>query len=305
MQFSRGSIGTYMGVGGVIITARVGEPRFEYDPVTGDNLGLLIESSTTNTAASSNFEFWPVFKGALPSEDGATKTFETGLVGAFESSYLFTTVDRTITDVHISNPNGTALLQTNDIASVFCKLKTAVGTPPTIFLRNQTAPSSAHLDLNTLTAVASGTQWTDAGFMDCGNGWYRLYARYIGTATTAARVQVGLNGTIGSIPLNGTAIYINGIQFEAGTSTLTSYILNNSFSTYTTRAADTLTLPTSGLITSSGGIILTESSISRDAAAAAPNRRVFSINNFSSSNETQLIIPREDSGGARLVIRSP
>lgn len=47
-SYGRASIGTYFGSDGLLKTAAVNEPRFEYDPVTKLPLGLLIEPARTN-----------------------------------------------------------------------------------------------------------------------------------------------------------------------------------------------------------------------------------------------------------------
>lgn len=54
LDFTRGSEATYIGPDGLIQTAAVDEPRFTYDPETGEALGLLIEEQRTrlNTIAA-------------------------------------------------------------------------------------------------------------------------------------------------------------------------------------------------------------------------------------------------------------
>ncbi len=47
-EFTRSSIGTYVDVNGMIRTAGVDEPRYSYDPITKEHLGILIEQSTMN-----------------------------------------------------------------------------------------------------------------------------------------------------------------------------------------------------------------------------------------------------------------
>jgi len=49
-QFTRNTIGTYVDSNGIIQTATAGEPRYTYDPLTGEELGLLVEESRTNYA---------------------------------------------------------------------------------------------------------------------------------------------------------------------------------------------------------------------------------------------------------------
>lgn len=46
--FSRASEATYVDGGGITQTAAAGEPRFNYDPETGEFLGLLLEKSSRN-----------------------------------------------------------------------------------------------------------------------------------------------------------------------------------------------------------------------------------------------------------------
>jgi|GEM_PF-6328881 len=53
-SFSRPSIGTFFNSSGVLITASSGTPRFDYDPVTVQAKGLLIEDTRTNVVRNSN-----------------------------------------------------------------------------------------------------------------------------------------------------------------------------------------------------------------------------------------------------------
>jgi hypothetical protein len=47
-SYTRNSSGTYVGSDGLIKTAAVNEPRFEFDAVTGEYKGLLVEEARTN-----------------------------------------------------------------------------------------------------------------------------------------------------------------------------------------------------------------------------------------------------------------
>jgi hypothetical protein len=51
--FTRASTATYRNLSGVLTTAAVDEPRIDYDPVTGDCLGLLIEETRINDLLNS------------------------------------------------------------------------------------------------------------------------------------------------------------------------------------------------------------------------------------------------------------
>jgi len=49
VTFTRSTTGTYYNSNGVLSTATINTPRFDYNPVTKVPLGLLIEQSSTNT----------------------------------------------------------------------------------------------------------------------------------------------------------------------------------------------------------------------------------------------------------------
>ena len=55
LQFTRNTIGTYVDENGLIKTAAAGEPRYTYDPMSGESLGLLVEESRTNVTWPSDF----------------------------------------------------------------------------------------------------------------------------------------------------------------------------------------------------------------------------------------------------------
>jgi hypothetical protein len=52
--FTRNSSGTYVGSDGLIKTAAINEPRFEFDVLSGEYKGLLIEEARTNQLTYSN-----------------------------------------------------------------------------------------------------------------------------------------------------------------------------------------------------------------------------------------------------------
>ena len=56
ITFTRGSTGTYFGSDGLMRTAGVNEPRFDFDPITGQSLGLMIEESRINQMVRSDIE---------------------------------------------------------------------------------------------------------------------------------------------------------------------------------------------------------------------------------------------------------
>lgn len=53
ITFSRGSVGTFVNKNGLIETAAANIPRFDYDPISGECRGLLIEEQRTNLVTNS------------------------------------------------------------------------------------------------------------------------------------------------------------------------------------------------------------------------------------------------------------
>jgi hypothetical protein len=59
VDFTRASGGSYVGPDGLIKYAGINQPRFDYDPETGECLGLLMEEARTNLInQSENFNTW-------------------------------------------------------------------------------------------------------------------------------------------------------------------------------------------------------------------------------------------------------
>jgi len=53
ITFTRGSVGTFVNKNGLIETAPANQPRFDYDPISGECRGLLIEEQRTNLVTNS------------------------------------------------------------------------------------------------------------------------------------------------------------------------------------------------------------------------------------------------------------
>src|SRR4029078_473552 len=51
--FTRASVGTYYNSSGVLVSAAINTPRFDYDPVTLQLKGLLLEDASTNVMLNS------------------------------------------------------------------------------------------------------------------------------------------------------------------------------------------------------------------------------------------------------------
>ena len=228
--FTRNSSGTYVGSDGLIKTAAINEPRFDYDPATGESLGFLVEGSRTNLVSySGDFSqaYWTKISlsiftaNTIIAPDGTL----TGSFIAFQnaSSYL--------TSAQGLQPNASISAGTNTL-SCFAK----IGTARYLALgltNNGGEPSTAIFDLQTGTVKGANSHpsFTVNGtsISNAGAGWYRCSLTSTYAAGMAAHISSSTSGLLGAyyeftVSGDGTSgIYVWGAQVEAG-SFPTSYI---------------------------------------------------------------------------------
>ena len=243
MTFTRASTATYTGPDGLLKTAGVNEPRYDYDPVTGECKGLLVEEQRTNLLTSStNLTLWPVTNNAAY----VTKEGVVGPGGALDTYTLWEVSG--VSDVHQVSQNVALSENTNYTASVFAKVGgqdvVQLGITPKTGV---TKTTSFNLTTATVTADASHT----SSMVHVGNGWYRCSTTFnslSGTATTLVRIRTG-NGGVG---IAGNSVHLYGPQLEAGAFP-TSYIPTPA--TFTGRASTATYLDANGVLqTAASGV---------------------------------------------------
>lgn len=228
LTFARGSNGTYTDAQGILRTAASGVPRFTYDPITGESLGLLIEESSVNiclysedmTGAGWGTSTTSVTANAAVAPDGTTTGDLLTATSGTSSSRL-----RTVT---FTGDGEKAM-------SVY--LKAGTSTRNQILLYDNTASTGRHYINVTWTAgVPALTTAVGAGTLfpveSVGNGWYRI--SFSATGVVAANANV-----FGFIPdpLVGTGtVYVWGAQVE-NLNIPTSYIKTEASTV--TRSEDT------------------------------------------------------------------
>jgi hypothetical protein len=175
--FTRNSSATYVDANGIIRTAAPNQPRFDYDPITGECKGLLVEEARTNLALRSE-------------ELGALGLIGSGVItnnfGISPSGLLNA---RRLSPGVGAGPHGAVFHNSNAYApngwQVSAYIK-PLGLPKLGILTSngswgtQYPVSSIDFDTLTFTNTAFGdsTSFYGRSITDVGNGWYRVVWRW-------------------------------------------------------------------------------------------------------------------------------
>lgn len=247
ITFTRASTATYFDSTGVMQTAAINAPRFDFDPASKEPKGLLIEEQRTNLLTYSE-----QFDNAAWTKTRSTITANTIIApdGALTGDTFADTVD-----------NNTHTLRTATITSA----PTTSAVTATIYVKQNDQSNlfilyvSGDLDTSTYGRVAStfnlstgtvagnasanGATFTSNSITPVGNGWYRCSVTGTVGSTgspTGVRFVAGFatvsNASVASSYAGtGQSVYIWGAQLEAG-AFATSYI--PTVASQVTRAAD-------------------------------------------------------------------
>ncbi len=258
--YVRSSNATYMAANGIITIAGANTPRFDYDPVTLQGKGLLLEegrvnlvqNSTlfSNTAQPLNWGFYDGFNGL-----NLTLRANAGVApdGSNTAAFLVHTTD--VSTYYVAYPDGISGTIANNVTytySVFFKANTSPQEPGFIIGQYNTPDNvnSVYLQF-TLAANGSITGFTNGGAganvqvhsvgsQNYPNGWVRVY--YSFRYTTGNRTYVQFKHELNSSGLtpasaNVRGVYLWGAQLEQGPFP-TSFIPTPVFSS-ATRVTDT------------------------------------------------------------------
>ncbi len=227
ITFSGGANGTRVNAAGQIVAASA--PRYDYDPVTREAKGLLIEESRTNLLLrSSEFDvIWSQVGGSI------TANADIGPDGAL-SADLF--VEGATTTAYGIDQ---AVTVTAGVQTLSYLVKYAGRRWIRIAPYGGASPGNCSVWFDILNGVMGVQQPNCTGTITpAGNGWYRITwtaTTTAGTLTTALRSATGDNLAGNPAGLNGPAYYLWGAQLEAGGSA-TSNILTGA--TQVTRTTD-------------------------------------------------------------------
>ena len=233
ITFTRSTTATFTGSNGLLQTAAINAPRFDYDPVTLAPLGLLIEEQRTNLLTySEQFDnaAWvknasAVTVNAVVSPNG-TQNADILIADATTAEHV---LDQSFTVTAGTTYTFSAHVKANGLTDVGLRFTVASlwagGTSPQV-----------RFDLTNGTAsVVTGTP--SSSIQSLGNGWYRVSMSVACTTsgTSGARLQLmsGLNNVFAGNGYSGINTW--GAQLEAGAFP-TSYI--PTVASQVTRAAD-------------------------------------------------------------------
>ncbi|HAJ90194.1 MAG TPA: hypothetical protein DCM27_04155, partial [Rhodospirillaceae bacterium] len=234
-SFTRSSIGTYFDSTGILQTAPINTPRFDYDPVTHQPKGILIEESRTNLLKSSDnlLSYWSP-------NLSATVTYDD--VIAPDGTMTADTISATASGAgkYQSIPITSGTTYTN---SLF--LKFVSGSSSSIRFGSDSNATTIKINPQTMNIISNSANVITSNINSVGGGWYRLAWSWSTPNTVTSFILY--NDTASPI-----AFAVWGMQTEQG-SFPTSYIPTTT--TAITRAADTLTIPTASWITQGRGVL--------------------------------------------------
>ena len=233
ITFSRGSVGTFVNKNGLIETAAANHPRFDYDPISGECKGLLIEESRQNLLTySEDFSnsVWTISNSSI----------QTNAIIAPDGN---TTADKWIPNNLTTDPRLWNVTTRPDAFYAFSFYVKSAGF--TQFRTNVLGRNPNEREIRVfwdLTAVSFtvevGSTFGSANIQNVGNGWFRCIVIYTKSGTSTELEVRPLGSTARGDGTSG--IYIWGAQLEippAGVGAFPTSYIPTSGSTVT-RSAD-------------------------------------------------------------------
>lgn len=209
-SFSRASEATYVDADGIIKTAAVDQPRFKYDPLTGELMGVLLEGSATNNYSSNTSYLtsnWNIRRCSPEPSQYTTAPDDTNTAWIFPLG----------ANDRLQN-NGTFGITTDEICVSFFAKNMSNSYSGTVCTKIGFNPADTKViyDFNTDTVDSN---W---GVKKYANGWVRLWSTFRETSNSNFIFQIrskqpdGVGGDILSVGSNGIAFW--GFQFQSGES---------------------------------------------------------------------------------------
>jgi hypothetical protein len=279
ITFTRASTATFFDSAGVLQSAAIDAPRFDYDPSTLAAQGLLIEEARTNLLLQSQ-DFATTWAASGTSPAVVTANTTTSLDGTVNAD----TVSGTGTNSDRVQQTVTVAASTTYVISFFVKNSTAVQSR--FHVSN---PNSGTTNSET-NITWSGSAIT--GFINTGttigvavaypNNWWRVYFAFTTNASDAGTATVRFYPNSTGADATFKAVFLWGAQLEAGAFP-TSYIPTTAAER--TRERDVASVNTlSPWYNATEGTLYVQAQDMSDAAHATSQPRAVSINDNTTSN---------------------
>jgi hypothetical protein len=245
INFTRPSTATYTGADGLIKTAASGLPRFDNNPLTGQQLGLLIEEARTNIEIqSTSLSTWTATNSSLVGQtitapDGTLSTVqllrEDASTGTHLASHFY---NNTYIDWCIS-----------------FYVKAAGRTRFRISVIDNIVTTRFDLSAKTVNGV------TNSGILEeLPNGWFRVKSIY-GGAYRVGAPPITLEDNSGNSSYTGdntSGVYIWGVQLEQATGVTFSSSYIPTSGSAVTRAADSASVLNGNIYSKNNFTIITQ-----------------------------------------------
>jgi hypothetical protein len=296
ITFTRASSATYVGSNRELKTASTNVPRFDYNPSTGESLGLLVEEARTNLMAYSeqlNDILWGPVAGTV------TPNAETSPANTLTADKLIAAN---------GGPQG-QLAQAATItsgatvtASVYAKAGGFDRFEIVLLASSNTTPygrSTFNPNTGAITTPAftsNGGTNASSVVQALSNGWYRFSVTVTYPAVTAAGLRLVVTNSDAANGDGVKGVFLWGAQLEAG-SFATSYIPTTSATV--TRAADVASITGtnfSSWYNQTEGTVFAEGAVTQPASGG--NQFVFRASDNSFNNQVALNI--QGSGAASI-----
>lgn len=222
ITFARNSVGTRFNRNGALEVLSAGQPRFDYDPVTRQSLGLLVEEQRTNLSTNS------VLASAWGSASNASHV-DTQALAPDGTNTAWRLTEDSANSLHFGSMVNIATTYTSGTTYTVSRFLKASGrNVVTVYLPATNfagAGRVATFNLTTGNVVSTETGVT-ATIQNVGNGWYRCSASAVANATGSGHVGGSALTDNGTASYQGDGVsgaFVWGHQLEAGAFP-TSYI---------------------------------------------------------------------------------
>jgi hypothetical protein len=273
--FGRSSTAAYYNSSGVLSFASSGVPRFDYNPLTLQPVGLLMEQSSTNKCDNSQ---------AIGNASWANNNVTAALNNAVAPDGTTTATQLTVsgTSQPYSYANTTYTASGTYTVSLFVKQGTA--TTAVLGITDNSANAAQAIftfATKTFTPSTAGNGSVAAtSYKQLLNGWFRLQATIAFSGTTAAQSFIaGVTSGTGTVS---QTVYVWGAQYEA-LPFATSYIPTTSVNV--TRSADSLIISSIPWYNSAAGTVFARAVL---LGASTTSNGLASIDDNSGNNGLEL-----------------